>query len=187
MALSLGIALGHWKFPWSPVLSLEHVIICGFDIFLKVKSLQSKLGNILWPEVYKDMQGWAAGLSAQNTFIQLLVVALTWIQWSRGFLEISSKCDTLFNTLLLQQLCLLDVTKLRFSLQSHVWVYIQHLMSPFTVELLCFHMVVTISLTMPRLLLATSQLQNKVRELKSQGKLCQTTCFTLQPGWAERR
>lgn len=42
-------------------------------------------------------------------------------------------------------------------------------MSLFTVGLLCFHMVVTISFTMPRLLLATSQLQNKVRELKSKG------------------
>ena len=114
MWLSLGVALGHWKFLWSPVLSLEHIIISGFDSFLKVWSLKRKLGNILWPEVYKDVQGRAAGPSAWNTFIQLFAVALVWIQWRRRFLEISCKCNTLFNTLL-QQLWLLDVTKLRFS------------------------------------------------------------------------
>lgn len=60
-------------------------------------------------------------------------------------------------------------------------------MSPFTAELLYLQMVVTISLTMLRLLLVISQLQNEMRELKSQGRLRQITCFTLQPGWAERR
>lgn len=61
----------------------------------------------------------------------------------------------------------------------------QHLISPFTAELLYLYLVVTISLT--RLLLVTSQLQNKMRALKSQGKLCQIMRFTLQLGWAGRR
>lgn len=93
MALSLGIALRHWKFPWFTVLSLEHIIICGFDVLLQVWSLPSKLENILCPQEYRDMEGRGAGPSAQNTVLQWPAVSPGMNSVKQGFLAKSSVCN----------------------------------------------------------------------------------------------